>query len=281
MFNLKYDFIKKLFYFLTFVVSLNLFCMESGCKRKAQELESERPEKKQEVELIALKFEDLPNEIIFPAIIDKSLQLNLKDKSLNVLLNAVIENYTTYVRLKRVNHEWHDYLDNPDDKTHLTGYQRIIFKHLDDEGFERLNNYVFDTVAKAARAGRLNSELEKKIYILLEFLISLKKFEPNLKNNLGQNLLTVATRSAAADIVKLLLKNKIFNINAKDNNGLTALMEAADWGHKNIAKLLIDAGADVSIKNSEGRTARDIAEQKNHQEIVDLLDIAWSNQCLI
>jgi len=48
---------------------------------------------------------------------------------------------------------------------------------------------------------------------------------------------------------------KVPDVNVKDNSGMTALMWAADWGHSEIVKLLLDEGADVNAKDNSGRTA--------------------------
>jgi ankyrin repeat protein len=54
----------------------------------------------------------------------------------------------------------------------------------------------------------------------------------------------------------------VSDINAKDNNGMTALMWAA-WKNPNleVIKIIIDAGADVSIKDNSGNTALDYAKK--------------------
>jgi len=38
-----------------------------------------------------------------------------------------------------------------------------------------------------------------------------------------------------------------------------------------MAKLLITKGADINAKNNQGRTPLDLAEQRGHKEIVELL----------
>jgi ankyrin repeat protein len=65
----------------------------------------------------------------------------------------------------------------------------------------------------------------------------------------------------------LLQRNADPNIK---NNGATttALMEAARWGHVDAVRLLLDAGADATLKNTDGQTAFDVAAT---QEISNLL----------
>lgn len=61
------------------------------------------------------------------------------------------------------------------------------------------------------------------------------------------------------------------NINAKDDDGNTALMSAAGNRHTEIANALIKAGADVNAKINDGRTALMLAADQGHTETVNAL----------
>jgi len=62
------------------------------------------------------------------------------------------------------------------------------------------------------------------------------------------------------------------NINQKDQmSGSTPLITAASFGKNEIAKALIDAGADLAIKNNDGSTALHAAAFFGRVEIVQLL----------
>ena len=69
-------------------------------------------------------------------------------------------------------------------------------------------------------------------------------------------------------VVKSLL-NK--NLNEQDKDGWTALMYAASKNSLEAAKILLDAGADFSIKNNKGQTALSIASGKNFTEMTKIL----------
>ncbi len=56
--------------------------------------------------------------------------------------------------------------------------------------------------------------------------------------------------------------------------GETALMRAAEEGRSKNVKVLIDAGADVNVKDKNGETALMKAEQKKHTEIIEQLKAA-------
>ena len=58
-------------------------------------------------------------------------------------------------------------------------------------------------------------------------------------------------------------------INAMDDNGFTPLMYAAtiDFGDAEVLKALVKAGADKSVRNSEGRTALAQARHYKHAHL--------------
>jgi len=71
-------------------------------------------------------------------------------------------------------------------------------------------------------------------------------------------------------IVKILIDNGC-DVNAKNNDGLTALMVAAENGHAKCVELLIDK-SDVNAKNNYGETALIFANEHKHAECVKLLN---------
>jgi ankyrin repeat protein len=77
---------------------------------------------------------------------------------------------------------------------------------------------------------------------------------------LGRNLFVTQLLAAKA------------NLNTVDNDGWTPLMRAAGEGHGPIVNLLLSAGADKTVKNRDGETARDIAHEHHHYPIVRTLD---------
>ena len=61
------------------------------------------------------------------------------------------------------------------------------------------------------------------------------------------------------------------DVNAKDKDGFTPLIQAVQRGQKEVAKLLIEKGADVNAKTAKGGTPLDWANAGNHSETADLL----------
>ncbi len=76
--------------------------------------------------------------------------------------------------------------------------------------------------------------------------------------------------------VKQLLDDGV-DINAT-NYSLTALMKACACGYTKLVKLLLDRGADVTIKNSEGSTALMMAKETENEETINLLFHYEQNQ---
>ncbi|KAJ7589303.1 Pfs, NACHT and ankyrin domain protein [Mycena floridula] len=86
----------------------------------------------------------------------------------------------------------------------------------------------------------------------------------------GCTPLICAAEKGHIDIVKLLLeKNADSNICDKDQH--TPLSYAAPWGHIDIVKLLLEKNADPNICDKDQRTPLSYAAEKGHIDIVKLL----------
>ena len=54
----------------------------------------------------------------------------------------------------------------------------------------------------------------------------------------------------------------------------TALHEAARRGHEQMVRFLLDSGIDVALKDNNGKTAREIAAENQHQNVIEMLSTA-------
>lgn len=108
---------------------------------------------------------------------------------------------------------------------------------------------------------------------IIEFLLT-QGANPNKKNQAGRTPLHKASENDDKKTVNLLLANQSThktNINEQDNDGLTALNVALDYGRGGIAKLLLNNGADVNIVDKNGLTILHHAATTEWPKIVKLL----------
>ena len=116
------------------------------------------------------------------------------------------------------------------------------------------------------------------------------KADIDVQDELGATALIWASGGRYLEIVKYLIENGA-DVNIKNNKNETALIKVIisciktfeenkdDMTKKHaalnrcfkIVKCLIENGADVNIKNNEGKTALDLAEENGYKEIVEIL----------
>jgi len=96
------------------------------------------------------------------------------------------------------------------------------------------------------------------------------EFDINSCDKDGDTALMWASMYGHIEVVKLLLEAGA-DVNAKTIDGDTALKWASDYGHTEIVKLLLEAGADVNAKDKWGNTALVKAIDSGYIKIVKLL----------
>ncbi|MBS7807371.1 ankyrin repeat domain-containing protein [Variovorax sp. PCZ-1] len=89
-------------------------------------------------------------------------------------------------------------------------------------------------------------------------------------NKPGWAPLHYAATAGNVQLIKILLENHAY-IDAESPNKTTPLMMAAHYGTSGAVKLLLEEGADVSLKNELGLTAIDFAQQAKKQDSVDVI----------
>ena len=92
-------------------------------------------------------------------------------------------------------------------------------------------------------------------------------------NFYGWSPLIYGAFNGHAEVVDYLLKHGA-EINAKTENGSTALYFAARNGHVAVVKRLLNEKADLTIANENDETAVDAAMKRKHTEIEELLRAA-------
>lgn len=95
---------------------------------------------------------------------------------------------------------------------------------------------------------------------IVKLLLQQPGISVNTQTKKGDTALILAAFLGYSDIVKMLLTVSGININAQNKDGITALMNALS--HKEVLKLLLDAGADPNLKNKDGDTFMDLADEE-------------------
>lgn len=97
------------------------------------------------------------------------------------------------------------------------------------------------------------------------------------KSRLNEALLAASALVDDSCILKPLLKAGA-NPNAVGPDGNTPLMNAAGAGQITNVRLLLEAGADPNMHDLARRTALSMARQRDHSEVVELLQQAHSSE---
>lgn len=80
----------------------------------------------------------------------------------------------------------------------------------------------------------------------------------------------IAQATSSYQVIRLLIKAGA-KVNAKTDEGWTALMAAANSGSIEAVKLLLEAGANINHRDRDKDTALSLAEKIEHLNIVKLL----------
>lgn len=91
------------------------------------------------------------------------------------------------------------------------------------------------------------------------------------QNQIGMTSLHYASVAGNTDIATLFIESKA-NINIASNAGNTPLILAARYNRMDIVRALIDAGADITIRDRQNLTAVKRAKAKGNYAIVEYLD---------
>jgi len=89
----------------------------------------------------------------------------------------------------------------------------------------------------------------------------------------GDTILMGAINYDEEEVIKILLDEEgvRVDLNARNNNGETALIRAVQTGNTDIVSMLVDAGADMNIRDNYGNTPLIQASMIGEEYILDLL----------
>jgi ankyrin repeat protein len=95
--------------------------------------------------------------------------------------------------------------------------------------------------------------------------------DSSLRHESGAMPIHLASASNYLGALQALLDHRPQDVDAKTNIGLTPLMMAATEGHAEAVRLLLKFGADRTLKDDEGLTAKDVAIKNRNEDLVPLL----------
>jgi ankyrin repeat protein len=109
-------------------------------------------------------------------------------------------------------------------------------------------------------------------HVSLVNLLLDKGAKPNIASNNQFKVAPIHSACAIShfDIAKLLIEHGA-DVTAKQMQGVTPLHSAAHNGQTKLSKLLIDNGAEISAKMDNGQTPLFMANEKNFQETAELI----------
>lgn len=113
----------------------------------------------------------------------------------------------------------------------------------------------------AAKAG--------KQYIIQNLLA--QGFEPDLKNPRNVSPLWIAATNGYPRVVELLLGTKAVDANSKSISGRPPIFWVAAMGNESVVRFLLQAGADPTLMDKDGRTVLSMVKQYGHNKIAKLL----------
>jgi ankyrin repeat protein len=91
------------------------------------------------------------------------------------------------------------------------------------------------------------------------------------RNSFGVTALHAALAGPTPEIARSLIEAGA-DVNAVQQDGVTPLQEAAANGDVALVQLLLDHGADKGARDAKQRTAADFAREGGHSKVVELLE---------
>jgi ankyrin repeat protein len=109
----------------------------------------------------------------------------------------------------------------------------------------------------------------------IQFLIDVAGLDVNSRDDFGRTPLIMTTKEDRIDVAKLLIEKGAQKI--KDNYGKNPLHFCSIYNAKNVASLLVELGEDVNEKDFVGKTPLHYAAVSNSSDVAEILLKAGAN----
>ncbi len=137
---------------------------------------------------------------------------------------------------------------------------RFVVEKGDHEEIQRLIDAGIDVNIRDDRGSTALIEAAKWGYDSRMLLNA--KAEVNIRDGSGSTALIEATLGGHTAMVRDLLKVPGIDVNIRSDTGSTALILAANYRNLDIVRMLLQAGADWTIKNLDGKMVYDLADER-------------------
>ena len=146
------------------------------------------------------------------------------------------------------------------------------------EAIEYLIGNGADIHKKTNQGYTICTEACKKGHLhVLKYLVENCKLDIHIKDNNGEGCLHWTCRGGDSnrEVIHYLVEDQEMDVNQKNNNGETpifiCIMTSCDCDQYENVQYLIDHGAKTKIKNKEGQTLMEVAEEYENDELMDLI----------
>ena len=130
-----------------------------------------------------------------------------------------------------------------------------------------------DLQARLSSCNEISMQRNANLVIVLLLLFTIVGCSSNSRTGRSQETeaLLRAASAGNVDTVNALLTSPNVDVNGTDDQGNTALIQAARFGHDHVVTQLLIAKADPQIKNKAGKTALMVAAEGGHDQTVAVL----------
>ena len=133
---------------------------------------------------------------------------------------------------------------------------------------QRKDGALREAEAQKTEEARQKAEIQRQLDVLRQEL-EREKAKKRIPPMSDDDFLVLCKSGDVTKVAEAIMNGA--NVNAKGNNGDTALMWAAYNGHADVAEVLLKHGADVNAKDILGNTALMFTTSEGYNETADLL----------